>query len=348
MKFIRISVWGLLLMASACSTVQSKSTSSKGRRPSWMDNPHQKYPLRYYISAVGEGDTLQDAQGVAVGNLAKVFKTDIKVDEVLQERYVELMGKQNSYQESTQFDRNVQIKAGMSLVNVQYPDSYTDDTGRVYALAVLNREKTAGVLATRLRENDDRIGTFLNQADGASPATAYAALSAAVAISIDSSLLLEQLDIISPATKKSVSLAHDCDVLAKQLAEAAAKVQFDVDVDNDSDGKIAASIEALITDMGFVVADGKNALRVMGDVTLEETDLKRQELVFVRYEVNLKVLTPDGTVVVSVSDRGREGHVSGKEAEARCIRSIVGLIDRTLRGDLIDYFDGLVVGKGNS
>jgi len=335
----------LLAVALAGSACVTTGPTARGRRPSWMDNPHAKYPLRYYITAMGEGDTLDDAQSVAVGNLAKVFRSDVSVDETLRERYVELMGKRNSYQEQTQFDRNVRVRSGLSLVNVQYADSYTDQTGRVYVLAFINRARTAEIYATRLIQNNTRTHYFVGQSAGASPAVAYAALSAATAVSADSQVLLEQLDVISPATKKATRMTYEHDALSARLAEAAGNVRFHVRVDGDRDGKVAAALEALMTDLGFVVSGEAPVLRVQGKVTFADTDLKRDGLSFVRFEVKLDVVDEANCTVASVAGRGREGHVSKPEAQARCVRSIVSLVDSKLRPKLLAYFDGLVMGQ---
>ncbi len=341
MRVVGVLLLSVVLFGSACVT----SPVARGKRPSWMDNPQSKYPLRYYVTAVGEGDTLDDAQSVAVGNLAKVFRSNVQVDETLRERYVELMGTKSSYQEQTQFDRNVQIQSGLSLVNVRYADSYTDDTGRVYALAFINRARTAKIYATRLRENDTRTRYFVDQAAGASPAVAYAALSAAATVSADSQLLLEQLDVISSVTKQSVRMTYNHDALSKRLAEAAGNVRFDIRIDGDREGKITAALKASLTGLGFVVSKGNPVLRVQGSVSFEDTDLKRDGLSFVRYQTKIDIVDVMGFTVVSVADRGREGHVSKAEAQARCIRTIVSLINGKLHSKLLAYFDGLVAGE---
>ena len=340
MKYMSLLL-SVVLLGGGCAT----SPMVKGKRPSWMDNPQSKYPLRYYIVAVGEGDTLDDAQSVAVGNLAKVFRSDVSVDETLRERYVELMGKQNSYQERTEFDRNVRVQSGLSLVNVQYADSYTDETGRVYVLAFINRAQTAKIYATRLDENDTRTRYFVDQSSGASATIAYAALSAAMAVSTDSQLLLEQLDIISPSTKRSIQMTHGHDALSKRLAEAAGNVRFAVRVEGDQEGKIAAALKAAKTGLGIVVSREGPTLDVKGSASFEDTDLKRDGLSFVRYDVKLDVVDATGITVASAADRGREGHVSKPEAKARCVRSVVALIDGKLRQELVSYFDGLVAGE---
>jgi len=329
-----------VLIASGCVTAPVDAVKS-GRRPMWMDNPHAKYPLRYYLTAVGEADSLKDAQSIAVGNLAKIFRSDIKVEEHLQERYFELMGDKNSYQEKSQFDREVRVSSDMSLVNVQYADSYRDTVGRIYSLAFINRHQTSKIYASRLAENDERTKNFVKKSKTEVPAVEYAALSAAVAISSDSQLLLEQLDVISSVAKKEISMSYEHDQLLQQLADAARRVHFMVSVSGDQSEKISGSLESLVTDMGFVI-DKRAPLKINGVVAFEDTDLKRGDLSFVRYEAKIDVLDISGQTVVSISKRGREGHVSKAEAEARCLRTIASLIDCDLKTKLQKYFDGLV------
>ena len=59
-------------------------------------------------------------------------------------------------------------------------------------------------------------------------------------------------------------------------------------------------------------------------------------------EPDLILMDISGQIVVSVSKRGREGHVSKAEAESRCLCTIASLIDRDLKTKLQKYFDGLV------
>jgi hypothetical protein len=313
-------------------------------RPAWMENPQMKYPVKYYLTAVGEGDTLQAAEAVAAGNLAKIFRTHITVDERLTERYYELIGKQNLYQEQTQFDRNVGMVTSMSLQNVQYPERYTDSkTGRVYVLAALNRAETAAIHVTRLKENNERTARFVARSDALSPSLTYAALSAAVAISADSQQLLEQLDVLYPAAKAQVTMQFAHDDLQQRLATAAGAIGFSVAIEGDTDGKVTQAVTSLLTGLGFVVSPDSPFLRVRGTVSLEQTDLGRQGLHFVRYLMKLDMLDAYGKTVLAMSEHGREGHVSLNEAANRCLRSMISALDRQLVYKLFMYFDQLVV-----
>lgn len=330
----------LIVIVCGCATAPDNVVKT-GVRPAWMDNPNAKYPFRYYLTAVGEGDNLKDAQSVAIGNLAKMFRSEIKVEEHLHERCVELMGDKSSYQEKTQFNRDVNVSSGISLINVKYADSYMDNLGRIYSLAYINRYQTAKIYVSRLEKNDARIVSYVKKSKHVAPAVAYAALSAAVAISTESQILMEQLNVISTADKKALKVSYARDDLLQALAEAAGGLRFSVDVAGDQSGKVSGSLENLVTGMGFVISNPPS-LKIKAKVLLNETDLKRDDLSFVRYEVKIDVMDISGQVVVSVTKQGREGHVSKAEAEARCVRTITSVIENELKTKLQAYFDGLV------
>lgn len=313
-------------------------------RPGWMENPQQKYPLKFYLSAVGEGDSLAAAEGVALGGLAKIFRSEVTVDERLAERYYELIGKQNFYQEQTQFDRDVTVRSAQHLLNVQYPEHYTDPkTGRVYALAILNRVETSGIYVTRLKQNDALITRFVTRAEAASPALRYAVLSAAVAVSAASQSLLEQLDVMLPAARNQVTLTYTHDQLTQRMGDAAKAIGFTVAIENDPQGKIAQSVVSLLTEQGFVMSADNAFLQVKGEVGLEHTDLGQQGLFFVRFTLKMEMTDADGKTVAALSEHGREGHVSEVEAANRCVRSMESLVGRELRRKLFVYFDGLAM-----
>ncbi len=314
-------------------------------RPGWMENPQQKYPFNRYLTAVGEGDTLAAAESVALGNLSKIFESHVTVDERLAERYVELTGKVNLYQEQTQFDRDVTVRSSLSLLNVQYPERYTDrQTGRVYVLAALPRAETAEVYVTRLTQNNAMVKRFVERAElAATPAVRFASFSAAVAVSSDCSRLLDQLDILQPAAKSRAPLNFAHDDLTQRMGDAAREIGFSVHIQNDPQGKLAQTVRALLTELGFSVSPEGGFLRVRGAVGMEPTDLGRQGLSFVRYTMQMVMEDAHGMTVAALNESGREGHVAEVEAINRCVRSMQTAVQRELPRRLFAYFDGLAV-----
>ncbi len=83
-------------------------------------------------------------------------------------------------------------------------------------------------------------------------------------------------------------------------------------------------------------------LKIDGHVAVNDTGQRTADLVFVRYALALQVKEADGTVLVSLNDKGREGHVSLAEARARSFRTLENSIKSTGNARLDAYFDSLI------
>ncbi|MCK5675565.1 MAG: hypothetical protein KAH99_00960, partial [Verrucomicrobia bacterium] len=66
------------------------------------------------------------------------------------------------------------------------------------------------------------------------------------------------------------------------------------------------------------------------------------DLVFVRYTLALQVKETDGTTLISLNEKGREGHVSLSEARIRSFRTLETAIKSTGNTRLDAYFDTLI------
>ena len=53
-------------------------TGCGSTQPDWVDKPAEQYPQQRYLSAVGEADDRNTADGRALANLAKIFEVAIK------------------------------------------------------------------------------------------------------------------------------------------------------------------------------------------------------------------------------------------------------------------------------
>jgi len=52
-------------------------TACSSNQPDWLDKPSGQYPPQRYLSAVGEADDRNTADGRALANLAKIFEVAI-------------------------------------------------------------------------------------------------------------------------------------------------------------------------------------------------------------------------------------------------------------------------------
>ncbi len=333
-KTILLSIIVFLILSCAVHAKRKKNS-----QPKWLKNPKAVYSEQMYLTAIGEGDSRSDAENMAAGNLARIFESNIKAEETVNQRYMELTkNSKTDFEEQTNVTKSVNIQSQQTLFNIQFGESYTDDVGRIYAIAYLNRMKTAEIYENKINKNAGRIDYFMGIAEKSNnPILKYAAMSAASAVSSINESLLAQLAIIFPSAIDMLEINYNHDQIVKEANAAAKAVSCKIDIQNDEENKVTILLEELINDMGFVLSEN-NVLKIDGNILLEKTDLKR-DLEFVRYELQINVTDNKDNVIVSMSEKGREGHISASEAEARAIRTLSKKINKQLKKKLVAYFD---------
>jgi hypothetical protein len=155
----KICIIGLLLLLLFSCAAQTKS-SKKGSsgKPKWLENPKSVYPDTQYMTAIGEGDTHQAAQNMAAGNLSRIFEMKVKADETIMQRASELIrGNETKLEEQVNVEKHINIFSSQQLMNVQFADSYTNEYGRIFVLAYLNRMKTAEIYEEKIDANSAQI-----------------------------------------------------------------------------------------------------------------------------------------------------------------------------------------------
>ncbi|MCF7858216.1 MAG: LPP20 family lipoprotein [Candidatus Cloacimonetes bacterium] len=332
----------LIIMILVISCV-AHAKKKKSTQPEWLKNPKVVYSEQQYLTAIGEGDSRSSAENMAAGNLARIFESNVKAEETVTQRYFELTkNKKTSIEEQTEVNKNVNIQAQQTLFNIQFGESYTDDLGRVYAIAYLNRFKTAEIYESKIDKNSQRIEYFVKSATETNdPLMKYAAGSAALTVSAINEVLLAQLSIIFPSAIDMLEISYQHEKIVKLAKEAATAVTCGININNDKDNKITIMLEEMVNDLGFILSKD-NVLRINGNILLEKTDLKRN-LEFVRYELQISVKDDKDDTIVSMTEKGREGHVSALEARERALRTLGKVINKQLKSKLINYFDSLIM-----
>ena len=112
-------------------------------------------------------------------------------------------------------------------------------------------------------------------------------------------------------------------------------------VEGDDAHRIASVLEDLVTRYGFVVG-APATLEIVGNISVSGTGQHTADLVFVRYSLSLQVREADGTTLISLSEKGREGHVSLAEARIRSFRTMENTIRPNGAQRLDTYFDSLI------
>ena len=323
----------LILTTAGCKSLTG------GGVPGWVANPKSAYPESQYLATVGEGDTRRAAENAAAANLARIFEAHIESDERLIDQSRET-GK--GFERTTNFTADINILSTQTLYNIQHAEAWQDGKGRVYAVAYLDRRETAAIYRDKIDEQSTRVHFLLAQAEQADDLLKkYATLRAANRRAAEAKYLLRQLKVIHPRSVPGATPNYAENKIRKALAETAKQIRVQIEVKGDDNRHITTVLEDQVTRYGFVVGTPA-VLEIVGNVSVDDTGQRTADLVFVRYTLALQVKETDGTTLISLNEKGREGHVSLSEARIRSFRTLETAIKSTGNTRLDAYFDTLI------
>ena len=137
------------------SNIKVRQAGSNDETPIWIDNPYKSYPRDLYFSGVSTGDTRESAENNAMGSIAKIFKSNIKVDQTVVENFYET---ETTFESQSSLNRRTSVGSDLELKNIKIVDTwFSSGEGLYYARAILDREETAAVYRREIEENDVKI-----------------------------------------------------------------------------------------------------------------------------------------------------------------------------------------------
>jgi len=312
---------------------------SLGRTPAWVANPKAVYPESAYLVSVGAGDTRRAAENAAAANLSRIFEAHIESDERLLDQVHE-RGKH--VERTTTFTADINILSAQTLYNVQHAEAWQDRNGRYHAVAYLDRGETGGIYRGKINEQTTRVEFLLGHAEQTDGLLKkYALLRAANQHAAENLRLLRQLKVIHPRAVASATPAYSTNELRKALADTAQQIRVKIRIAGDDERRMVSCLEELITRYGFVVGQPA-VLEVDGRVSVTDTRQRAFGIVFVRYELALQIKDAGGSVLATLNNKGREGHVSLAEARVRSFRTLENAINTSGAQHFDHYFDSLI------
>ena len=201
-------------------------TACGSKQPNWVDTPTEQYPQQRYLSAVGQADDRSTADDRALANLAKIFEvaiSDRSLDFSQSRVITDQSGSTGSNIQAA--SRYVTTEARQVLEGAQLVESWQDETGKTYSLAVLEKAPATRRFREAVRSADRQIAdrvTYASQ-QAPNPVVALAALEQARKIEIQRSNLNRNLAVVSG---KGIKAPFDQADLEELLRNALATLHF--------------------------------------------------------------------------------------------------------------------------
>lgn len=323
-----------------CSGNVVKTTDLK---PEWIDNPKAKYPEGMYLAAVGYGSSRRAAEADAMGSVARIFKTDVKATSQYSERWSELEStkKEDEVSLFAENTKDIFISAEQDLINIEIGETYTDDLGRVYALAYIHRSRTADIYDEKITQTDEVIRHYLERSNETdNQYKRYSNLGVASIFAYQNQVLLNQLAIISPMEYEMIGIKDRLPEITSKMRDIASQISFSIKIENDQDNIISNAIKEIISEMNFNIVEQNAIIKIEGSLAYQDVDLNRTGE-FVRHEFTLNVSDENDKTLLSLNEKGRTGGISKSEAIAKSKSTIVNELKRKLQVRIETFFDSL-------
>lgn len=323
----------LAFVGLGCGTTQLKGSEP----PSWIGGSSPKYPSSFYLTAVGEGETAKDAEASAYAGISKIFQVEVKSQEEIRERYVQ----RNNQVKEERFSlkSSIDLSTQKVLSQVRIAQVYQNpQSGRWYALAVLDRDQVGTSLRERIKGLDQEIEQLLaTKAQGKLPRIRT------LKKAMDKLDLREALNSdlrVVDSQGQGVKPGYDPGQLTQNFAEELQGISIKVKIEGDYGKELSAALTESLVGQGLSVApQGKpEDILVKGRLQWEKSGISDQRWKFVRWIFKLEVWDKlNNQLITSLDKEGREGHLTYQEAKRRALRTIKADHLKKLSQEITDY-----------
>ncbi len=323
----------LFFIGLGCGTTQPKGSEP----PSWIGGSSPQYPPSFYLTAVGEGETAKDAEASAYAGISKIFRVEVKSQEESREKYVQrnTLVKEQKFTMKSSTDLSTQKVLSQVRIDqvYQHPQS-----GRWYALAVLDRDQVGTSLREKIIGLDQEIeGLLATKAVGKLPRIRI------LKKAMDKLNLREALNsdlrVVDPQGK-GLEPGYDQRGVVRRFDEELRGISIQVNIEGDYGEELSAALTESLVGQGLSVApQGKpEDILVKGGLQWEKSGFSDQKWKFVRWILKLEVWDKlNDQLITSLTQEGREGHLTYQEAKRRALRTIKADHLKKLSQEIIDY-----------
>lgn len=340
---------------SASSTRQETSPAPEdtapkqvsGNRQDWMDGIRRSYPATQYLTGVGFGESRREAEDNARTEIAKIFVSHVNASTKISQEYLEVVSQGKGDESSrTHVSDMVEVSTQKVLTGVRIVEVFrqTQPEPASYALAVMDRQQTMTILKEKLHNYDQEIQSLMTKASQEKKDLQKIKI---LTDAMETYLLRQaheaELTIVDPSGRGMVTPIGLNEIKRPLTDILSRKFRIHVTVSGDRADEIKDSLSQGLTREGFVLTnDPQNAqVSVKGNVTIRPLDRPDEKWKYMRWQTAFKLVDlSDGTVFGTLSNNGREGHLSREQAVNRCIMKIQNELLPIVSKDVYNYIFG--------
>lgn len=320
--------------------------AAKNKMPEWITLPSGVYPAEKYMNGTGSGTNRETAELEAVRNLSSVFGQTVKSNTAASKKMERALSEGKvSFSSAENLQQNItsQIEAE-NLIGIEIAEYfYNKPEKKWYAVAILEREKTAAVYQKYIEKNDAAVRKAIKESEK-NPGTfyGYSEICFAAEIASENDKLVKNLTVIdfesgSEISKKIVSL-QNTQLTKKKFAE---NITIYVQISGDKDNKIKSAFQDIFSKYGFKTSPSKKEkYNLEGKYSSEIS--QKGKITYCVYSLDLDfsdVLQAESLFAINL--KGREGSLSESDATNRTYRTLEKDIGTQFSKNFDSYINNL-------
>lgn len=320
--------------------------AAKNKMPEWITLPSGVYPAEKYMNGTGSGTNRETAELEAVRNLSSVFGQTVKSNTAASKKMERALSEGKvSFSSAENLQQNItsQIEAE-NLIGIEIAEYfYNKPEKKWYAVAILEREKTAAVYQKYIEKNDAAVRKAIKESEK-NPGTfyGYSEICFAAEIASENDKLVKNLTVIdfesgSEISKKIVSL-QNTQLTKKKFAE---NITIYVQISGDRDNKIKSAFQDIFSKYGFKTSPSKKEkYNLEGKYSSEIS--QKGKITYCVYSLDLDfsdVLQAESLFAINL--KGREGSLSESDATNRTYRTLEKDIGTQFSKNFDSYINNL-------
>lgn len=320
--------------------------AAKNKMPKWITLPSGVYPAEKYMNGTGSGTNRETAALEAVRNLSSVFGQTVKSNTAASKKMEQALSEGKvSFSSAENLQQNItsQIEAE-NLIGIEIAEYfYNKPEKKWYAVAILEREKTAAVYQKYIEKNDEALRKAIKESEK-NPGTfyGYSEICFAAEIASENDKLVRNLTVIdfergSEISKRIVSL-QNTQLTKKKFAE---NITIYVQISGDKDNKIKSAFQDIFSKYGFKTSPSKKEkYNLEGKYSSEIS--QKGKIIYCVYSLDLDfsdILQAESLFAINL--KGREGSLSESDATNRTYRTLEKDIGTQFSKNFDSYINNL-------
>ncbi len=301
--------------------------------PDWYLNKDFSYPSSRYISVIGEGTTLKDAENQAVSGLSLYFKTNSDIrNEVIREFNEVIQDKNTNFSKKTGIKESAIITSQEEFLGVQFTSPWFNQYQSKYViLAYIDRANAAEIYKSKINNNILLIDSLHSSAkNNDNLFYKYRDLKKALIIGKLTEELIKSAVVVDSRQanlySKEISYIRN---IEKDFSYYRSKITFNVEVKSDREGRIKRKLLQIIEEQNYITTSGRGEYSIICSINCSEE--KYDSGLFVRAGVTVKILDKKNNSLFSYNKTlPRNGH--------KTLEGAYSVTFREIEKDLENYF----------